>query len=184
VRHRLVAASSRRTAEKVASRKGSGRHWRRASRARALSLRLCGVSYASTGVLKGGLGNTGFLSIPKEAPNDMLEQTSRLLLHELGDHIAEHRTHGVETLVRSADIIETVVVQQYLLNNKDGNGLRQLRARLHNPQTKGNDLSGQEKVDDLGRVVFNKGANDSETGKAKVLEWARLRGGVEERVEV
>lgn len=35
-----MAASSRRTEEKVASRSGSGRHCRRASRARALSLKL------------------------------------------------------------------------------------------------------------------------------------------------
>lgn len=39
-RHLLVAASSRRTEENVASRRGSGRHCRRASRARALSLSL------------------------------------------------------------------------------------------------------------------------------------------------
>lgn len=39
-RQRLVAASSRRTEENVASRRGSGKHWRKASRARLLSLRL------------------------------------------------------------------------------------------------------------------------------------------------
>lgn len=39
-RQRFVAASSRRTDEKVASRRGSGRHCRNASRARLLSLRL------------------------------------------------------------------------------------------------------------------------------------------------
>lgn len=39
-RQRLVAASSRSTLEKVASRRGSGRHWRSASRALALSLKL------------------------------------------------------------------------------------------------------------------------------------------------
>ena len=39
-RQRLVAASSRSTEEKVASRRGSGRHCRRASRARLLSLSL------------------------------------------------------------------------------------------------------------------------------------------------
>lgn len=44
VRHLLVAASSRRTAENVASRSGSGRHCRRASRALALSLNLWQVS--------------------------------------------------------------------------------------------------------------------------------------------
>ena len=39
-RQRLVAASSRRTDEKVASRRGSGRHCRSASLALALSLNL------------------------------------------------------------------------------------------------------------------------------------------------
>lgn len=41
-RQRLVAASSRRTEEKVASRRGSGKHCRKASRARLLSLNLDG----------------------------------------------------------------------------------------------------------------------------------------------
>lgn len=45
-RQRFVAASSRRTEEKVASRRGSGKHWRRASRARALSLSLRYMSLA------------------------------------------------------------------------------------------------------------------------------------------
>lgn len=48
VRHRLVAASSRRTEEKVASRRGSGRHCRSASRARALSLSLLWISIDQT----------------------------------------------------------------------------------------------------------------------------------------
>ena len=39
-KQRFVAASSRRTDEKVASRKGSGKHCLKASRARALSLNL------------------------------------------------------------------------------------------------------------------------------------------------
>ena len=46
-RHRFVAASSRRTEEKVASRKGSGRHWRKASRARLLSLSLSRLESSS-----------------------------------------------------------------------------------------------------------------------------------------
>jgi len=44
-RQRFVAASSRRTEEKVASRRGSGRHCRRASRARALSLSLLSCQF-------------------------------------------------------------------------------------------------------------------------------------------
>lgn len=48
VKHLLVAASSRRTAENVASRSGSGKHCRRASRALALSLSLCMISQLET----------------------------------------------------------------------------------------------------------------------------------------
>lgn len=114
----------------------------------------------------------------------MLEQTSRLLLHQLGDHVAKHCTHSIETLVRGADVVETVVVQQDLLDDKDGNGLGQLGACLHNSQTEGDNFGSQEKVDDLGRVVLNQGADDSKTSKAKVLEWARLGRRVEEWVEI
>lgn len=44
-RQRLVAASSRSTLEKVASRRGSGRHCLRACRARLLSLSLHNYQY-------------------------------------------------------------------------------------------------------------------------------------------
>jgi hypothetical protein len=54
-RQRLVAASSRRTEENVASRSGSGRHCRRASRARALSLSLEVVSHGFGSLGKGCL---------------------------------------------------------------------------------------------------------------------------------
>jgi len=54
-RQRFVAASSRRTEENVASRRGSGKHWRRASRARALSLSLRYVSLEEIGIACGSL---------------------------------------------------------------------------------------------------------------------------------
>lgn len=60
-RHRLVAASSRSTDEKVASRSGSGRHWRKASRALLLSLRLQGLAVFRKGVD----GLTGGSSAPR-----------------------------------------------------------------------------------------------------------------------
>lgn len=52
-RHRFVAASSRSTDEKVASRNGSGKHCRNASRARALSLSLHISSATSTPLARG-----------------------------------------------------------------------------------------------------------------------------------
>lgn len=129
-------------------------------------------------------GKTTGLFVPKEAPHDVLKQTSSLLFHQLGDHVAEHCTDRVETLVCGTDVVEPVVVQQYLLNDENSNGLGQLGACLHDSQAQRNDLGGQEKVDNLGRIVLDKGANYSKTGKAKILEGARLGGGVEKGVEV
>ncbi len=53
----------------------------------------------------------------------MLEQPSRLLLDELGDHVAQDGAHGVEALVGGADVVQTVVVEQDLLDDEDGDGL-------------------------------------------------------------
>jgi hypothetical protein len=73
-------------------------------------------SLASAGVVT----QTGMLVIvggrqrkhlPKEAANHVLEQTDRLRLHKLADHVAEHHANGVETLVRVADVPEPDVVQ-------------------------------------------------------------------------
>ena len=74
-RQRLVAASSRRTDENVASRRGSGRHCRRASRARALSLSLERVSHE--------FRRYGMRNLPEKAAHNVLEEASGLLLDKL-----------------------------------------------------------------------------------------------------
>lgn len=117
-RHRLVAASSRSTDEKVASRSGSGRHCLRASRALALSLRLhLRVSRSPSGRAR---------NIPEEASHHVLEEARRQRLDELGNHIAQHGADGVEALVRGANVVEPVVVEQDLLHNEDGHSLAKL----------------------------------------------------------
>jgi hypothetical protein len=73
-----------------------------------------------------------FAHVPKETPNNVLKQADRLLLDKLIDHVAEDRADGVKALVCLADICETNVVQQDLLNDKDGDRLAKLRACLHN----------------------------------------------------
>lgn len=114
----------------------------------------------------------------------MLEQTSRLLLHQLRNHVAQHRPHGVETLVRGADVVEAVIVQQNLLNDEDGNRLAKFRACLHDTKAKRDNLCGQEEVDDLGGIVLDQRANDAQRRQAEVFERPRLGGRVEEGVEV
>lgn len=80
-RQRLVAASSLRTDEKVASRKGSGRLCRSASRARLLSLSLLPdqFSCADTVLRRSDL--------PEKASHDMLEKPNCLHLDQPNHHI-------------------------------------------------------------------------------------------------
>ncbi len=113
----------------------------------------------------------------------MLQEPSRLLLDQLSDHIAQDRTDGVEPLVRRADVVKAVIVEQYLLHDEDGDGFAELRPGLHDAQTQRDDLCRQQKVDHLRRVILDQGADDAERGQAKIFEGARLGGRVEERVE-
>jgi hypothetical protein len=170
-----VAASSRRTEEKVASRRGSGRHWRRASRARALSLKLGMSAIVQHRRRKE--------EIPKKASDHVLEQADSLLLDQLVDHVAKNGANSIETLIGLANVRKPNVVQQDLLYDEDGYSLTEFRSGLHDAQAKGNDLSGQEEVDDFRRIVFDERANNAERCKTEVLEWSRLGRCVEERVE-
>lgn len=113
----------------------------------------------------------------------MLEQASRLLLDELANHVAEHGADGVEPLVGSADIVESIVIEEDLLNDEYGDRLAQLGAGLHDAQAERDDLCGQEEVDDFGGVVLDERTNDAEGGETEVLEGPRLGGGVEEWIE-
>lgn len=114
----------------------------------------------------------------------MLEQACSLLLDELADHITEHSADGIEALVRSADVIKAIIVEEYLLDDEDGNRLGQFRACLHDPQAQRNYLGGQEEVDHLGRVVLDESADDAKAGEAQIFKGARLGGGIEEGVEI
>jgi len=75
------------------------------------------------------------LHVPKETPNNVLEQADRLLFDKLVDHVAEDRADGVEALVCLANVCQTNVVQQDLLYDEDGNCLAKLRACLHDTKT-------------------------------------------------
>ena len=113
----------------------------------------------------------------------MLEKARRLLLDELANHVAENGAHGVEPLVRRADVVEAVVIQEYLLHNEDGDRLAQLGARLHDAEAERYYLGGQEEVDNLGRVVLDKGPDDAKRREAEILERPRLGSRVKEGIE-
>ena len=121
--------------------------------------------------------------LPQEASYHMLQQSGGLLLNELGHHVAQDGPDCVESLVGGADVVQAVVVQQDLLDNEDGNGLAELRAGLHDAEAQGDDLGGQQEVDDLGRVVLDQSADHTQGSEAEVFEGSRLGGRVEEWVE-
>lgn len=80
----------------------------------------------------------------------MLQQSRRLLFYELRDHVAEHRSHSVKPLICSAYVVETMIVEKNLLHDEYSNCLAQFRSSLHDTKAEGDNLGGEEKVDDLG----------------------------------
>lgn len=113
----------------------------------------------------------------------MLKEASRLLLDQLSHHVAENSAHGIETLIRGANVVEAVVVQKNLLHNENGHRLAELRSSLHDAEAQGNDLRRQQKVDDLGRVILNQRADDTKRCETQVLEGSRLGSGIKEGVQ-
>lgn len=113
----------------------------------------------------------------------MLEQPGCLRLHELCDHITKDGPNGIEALIGGTYVSKPIVVEQNLLDDKDGNRLAKLGASLHDPQAEGDNLRRQKEVDDLRRIVLDQRTNNSQTRKAEVLERSGLGGRVQERVE-
>ena len=64
----------------------------------------------------------------------MLQESNRLLLNQLSDHIAENGPNRVESFVSMTNISEARIVKKYLLHNKYGHRLAQLRTSLHDPK--------------------------------------------------
>lgn len=65
----------------------------------------------------------------------MLQKANRLLVDQLSNHITQHRANGVEALVRLANVLQTHVVKQDLLDDEDSNRLAELRTSLHDTET-------------------------------------------------
>lgn len=104
----------------------------------------------------------------------MLQEPHSLLVNELSDHITENGANSVESLVGLADILQSHVIKQDLLNDEDSNGLAKLRSSLHDTEAERNDLSGQEEVDDFCRVILDQSTDDTERCQAEVLKGPRL----------
>ena len=124
-----------------------------------------------------------FAGLPKKAAHNVLEQAHCLLLYQLVHHVTKHCANSVEAFVCLADVGQANVVEQNLLYDENGDRLAEFRPCLHDTQTKWDDLGGEKEVDDLGRVVLDKRANNTKRCKTEVFERTGLGGSVEERVE-
>jgi hypothetical protein len=158
-------------------------------------------------VVKSPLNSPRVITEPQITPDDVLQQPDRLRIHERVDHVAEHSPNSVESLVSLADISETQVVEQDLLNDEDGHRLGKFRAGFHDSQTEGDDLGREQKVDDVRVVILlqkarcrdqpvsshhadwetsthlDQSPNDTERGQPEVLERSRLARRVQKGVE-
>lgn len=112
--------------------------------------------------------------LPQKAPDDVLQESDRLLVDQLSDHVAKDGANSVETLVSLTDVLKTHVVEQDLLNDENGDGFAKLGTSLHNAKTERDDLGGEKEVDDLRGIVLDKSADDTKRGKAEIFEGSRL----------
>jgi hypothetical protein len=83
---------------------------------------------------------------PKVATDDVLEESDRLGLDKLIDHVAEYGSDGEKALIGVTDIGEACLVEEDLLHDEDRDRLRKFRASLHDAETEGDDLCREEEV--------------------------------------
>jgi hypothetical protein len=129
----------------------------------------------------------------------MFEKADRLGLNKLIDHIAENGPNSVEAFISVADISQSCLVEQNLLDNKYGNSLGEFRSRLHDAQAEGNNLRGEKEMNDCVVIVLlykdehqllgpkrgsylDKSPDDTEGSKPEVLKRTGLGGRVQKRV--
>ena len=93
--------------------------------------------------------------------DDVFQKACCWLLKLSLDHIVEDSADGEKSLCRHAKVIQSIIVEQDLLDNEGSDSLRQICAPLHDPQTKRNDLCLQEEVDDRWIINFDKGSYNS-----------------------
>ena len=88
--------------------------------------------------------------IPEKATHDVLEESCRLLFDKLRDHVAQHRSNSVESLIGGTNIIQPMIIEKDLLNDEYGHGLAELGAGLHDSEAERDNFGGEEEVDDIG----------------------------------
>ena len=104
----------------------------------------------------------------------MLQKTGRLLLNKLGDHVAENSSDCIEPFICGTNIIQSMIIKEYLLHNEYCDRLAELRACFHDSKAKRDDFCCEEEVDDIRGIILDKSSNDSQRGQSQVFEGPRL----------
>lgn len=79
----------------------------------------------------------------------MLQEPGSLLFHKLVNHVAQDSPNSIETLVGSADVVQSMVVKKDLLHDKDGNSFAQFGTGLHYAQAEWDNFCCKKEVDDI-----------------------------------
>lgn len=79
----------------------------------------------------------------------MLEEPHGLLFHQLRDHIAQNRPDRIKSLIRSANVCKTNIIEQDFLHNEDRDRLAKLGPGFHDTKAQRDNLCREEKVDDI-----------------------------------
>jgi hypothetical protein len=128
-------------------------------------LEKCGESVVAEGLWETcpeRLARPRVVAQPEVATDDVFEESDRLGLDELVDHVAEDGADGEKAFVGVTDVGETGLVEEDLLHDEDRDRLGKFRAGFHDAEAEGDDLCRKEEV--YHRVVV-------------VLLWGILRDG-------
>jgi len=127
----------------------------------------------------------------------MLDKFFRRFFVRVLNHFSQHLRNGKEAVARLAHIVETIIIEQDLLDNEGGDCLTQFIAIFHDMQTQrdsfrldqelshlavGNDARGGV-GHHIGMRVLDQGANHTERGQTQVLKRTRVELSVQERIQ-
>lgn len=144
----------------------------------------CGIPQRSRQASPQCLPRPWVVAQPQVTPDYVLQQPYRLTFDNLRDHVAQHGSHCIEPFVGLADVSQPHVVQQDLLDDKDGDCFGKFGTGFHDSKAKRDDLGGEKEGDHIRIVILlDQSTNHTERSKTQILERPCLGRRVEERVE-
>jgi hypothetical protein len=88
-------------------------------------------------------------NLPEKTADNVLEQSCGLLLNQLGYHVAQDSSNSVESFISGANIVQSVIIEENLLDDKNSHGFTELRSSFHDAEAQGDNFCSQEEVNDI-----------------------------------